>query len=262
MSDMEKKSAMKRKWLLFLAGLLVVGELATFLVAWNGSGDKRWIQVKSEAGTTLYEAPGETLTRFDRYYFEQNFGPLSAYKTELVTRKEPFPLTGWLFAAIGVPVGLVLFAAFSIKVWRSLFPSGERKKEPNADSLHGFADRLSRGNVFAIGGLVFVAALSLWVVPTLIARTAEEGLSLVMEYKWVFAVLFAGLGGLACWFLYLRYLLAKKAIETRAELDRFRISMEIERKMALPDADRPALSHAPEDQVPEAEMLENDPVKR
>lgn len=223
----------RKRFLIGFVTLLILGEMVGFLVAWNASGKKAWLQVKDPAGAVLYETRGDTLTRFDKYYFEQNFGPLAAYHTELVTREVPFPLTGWLFAAIGVPVGLVLFFAFSVKVWRSLFSDGKKEKadtEPQEAKTEDAAfdsmlDRMSRTNVFVIGGGVFAAVLALWAVPVLVSRTATTGLSLVMQYKWVFAILFSGVLSVLFWFLYLRYRLASQAMATRADLERMRLQI-------------------------------------
>lgn len=233
-----------RRFLLILVLLLVLAELIAFGVAWKSSGKKSWLQVQDSDGTVIYETRGDTLTRFDRYYFEQNFGPLNQYRTRLVTREVPFPLTGWLFAAIGVPVGLVLFMVFVVKVWRSLFPG---EKGEHAEEEESFAQSLSsldRPGVLVVGGLVFAFFLALWVLPVLISRTASSMLELIWRFRWVFAVVFAGFLSLCFWFLYLRYRLARQAMETRADLERLRLTLgipeekllEVERRTLLPAA--------------------------
>ncbi len=230
-----------RKVIVCLAVVFVLAELAAFRVAWNASGRKAWLQVRDQSGVVLYETRGDTLTRFDRYYFEQNFGPLEDYRTQLVTREVPFPLTAWLFAAIGVPVGLMLFFVFVIKIWRLLFPSkegDEQGTEKDGSPAGRGLSLLEKPGILLAGGLVFAFFLALWVVPVLLSRTASSLLELIWSFRWVFGVLFAGLLSLCFWFLYLRYCLARQAMETQADLERLRLTLEVERER-LPEGDRP-----------------------
>ena len=224
-----------------LAVVFVLAELAAFWTAWNVSGRKAWLQVRDQSGAVLYETRGDTLTRFDRHYFEQNFGPIEDYQTHLVTQEIPFPLTAWLFAAIGVPVGLMLFFVFVIKIWRLLFPWKEgdvqEKEKAGSPAGQGLA-LLEKPGILLAGGLVFVFFLALWVVPVLLSRTASSLLELIWSFRWVFGVLFAGFLSLCFWFLYLKYRLARQAMETRADLERLRLTLAIEREK-LPEGETP-----------------------
>ncbi len=241
MAHAKEPVKMTRKVVVCLAVLFVLAELAAFWAAWNGSGRKAWLQVRDPSGAVLYETRGDTLTRFDRYYFEQNFGPIENYQVQLVTRDVPFPLTPWLFAAIGVPVGLMLFFVFVIKIWRLLFPSdgdeGQEKEKDGSPVERGFS-LLQNPGVLAAGGLVFIFFLALWIVPVLLARTASSLLELIWSFRWVFGVLFAGFLSLCFWFLYLRYRLARQAMETQAGLERLRLTLEGERER-LPEGEAP-----------------------
>ncbi|TWI71098.1 hypothetical protein LZ24_02059 [Desulfobotulus alkaliphilus] len=225
-------SGLSRKFILLLLVFLALAEMIALAVAWNMSGKKSWLQVQNSEGAIIYETRGDTLTRFDRYYFEQNFGPLENYHTRLVTREIPFPMTAWLFTAIGVPVGLVLFMAFFVKVWRSLFSGkpedGEEESHPANESWGRVVSRMDRPGVFMVGGLVFVSVLALWVLPALLSRAALSALELVLRFRWIFAVLFTGVLSLCFWFLYLRYRLAAKAMDARLELERLRLHLEME----------------------------------
>ncbi|TYT73546.1 hypothetical protein [Desulfobotulus mexicanus] len=224
-------SGLSRKFVLVLLVLLVFGEVIVFAVAWNTSGKKSWLQVQNSEGAIIYETRGDTLTRFDRYYFEQNFGPLENYHTRLIAQEIPFPMTAWLFAAIGVPVGLVLFMAFFVKVWRSLFsgkPEGSSESDPANESWGRVVSRMDRPGVFMVGGLVFVSVLALWVLPALLSRAALSALELVLRFRWIFAALFTGVLSLCFWFIYLRYRLAARAMDARLELERLRLHLEMQ----------------------------------
>ncbi|MDY0162040.1 hypothetical protein [Desulfobotulus sp.] len=250
MSQNIPQLGLSRRLVLVLLILLTVGELLAFMVAWNMSGKKAWLQVQNATGEVIYETRGDTLTRFDRYYFEQNFGPLESFHTRLVTRETPFPLTAWLFAAIGVPVGLVLFFAFLVKVWHSLFL---REEAAHAQPEEGggwekVLSRMDRPGVFTVGGLVFVSVLALWVLPVLLSRAALSALELVLRFKWIFAVLFLGVLSLCFWFLYLRYRLASKAMDARLELERLRLTLEMEQKELTYPEKKTLLLSSPRDE--------------
>ena len=110
---MSKKNLMaiireNRTLLIVIAVGLFLIELEIFVIAAMKSGNKSVIQVKNVAGDVIYESDGNNLSQFDKYYFEQNFGPLDQYRLNLVSRQTPFPFRAWFVAAFG------LFDTFNI----------------------------------------------------------------------------------------------------------------------------------------------------
>jgi hypothetical protein len=220
-----------------IAVCLFLLELEIFILAATHAGSHSVIQVLASDGGVVYESDGQNLSQFDRYYFEQNFGPLETYQRRLVTREVPFPFRAWFVAAIGLPVAGVLLFAFIVRAYLAMF-HGETLKavaaDPNAEippagdagRLEGLLLRISRFNIFSIGFLVLMGVFAYWVVPNLITYVSRLGLETLIRFKWFFAVLAVVVLGGAAWVVYLRYLLAKQAIASRTEVEKYRLELE------------------------------------
>lgn len=81
-------------------------------------------------------------------------------------------------------------------------------------------------NIFIVGFLVFIAAITYWVLPNLIMHLGRAGMETVIRFKWVFIAAGLVVAGVAIWIVYLRYLLAKKSIDSRTEVEKHRLSLE------------------------------------
>jgi hypothetical protein len=218
-------------FIVMAVGLLLV-ELEIFLLAAMKSGDKSVIQVSTAAGDVIYEADGNNLSQFDRYYFEQNFGPLDQYHLRLVTRRKPFPFRAWFVAAFGLPVGGILLFAFLVRVYLTTFypdqvaPAATAAGMEDGSRIERLLLRISRYNIFIIGFLLLLGILAYWVVPNLIATLGRLSIETIVRYKWFFLGAAAIGLGLIVWVIYLRYLLARRSIESQTELEKHRLELE------------------------------------
>ena len=153
-------------FIVIAVGLFLI-ELEIFVLAAMKSGRQSVIQVMTPAGEVIYESDGQNLSQFDKYYFEQNFGPVENYQLKLHTRERPFPFRAWFVAAFGLPIAGILLFAFVVKAYLSIFyadrlqDSGEALT-PSADAsvLERFLVRVSRYNIFIIGFLVLMGILA------------------------------------------------------------------------------------------------------
>jgi len=208
-------------------------ELEIFAIAAVKSGEKSWLQVIDNSGNIVHETEGRDLRAFDKDLFEKTFGPLNQYQVLRKTKDHAFPFRAWFVAAIGIPIGVILLFSFAVKAYLTLFYN-EGKKPDNT----GFGEteyetriekviaRISRFNIFTIGVLVFLSVVAYWVLPNTILYAGRAGIETITRYKWIFlsvAVLFLGL---VIWVIYLRYLLAKKTIESRVEVEKYRLQLE------------------------------------
>ncbi|MBL0713230.1 MAG: hypothetical protein JJV98_05970 [Desulfosarcina sp.] len=234
---MQKKTLMaiirenRTLFIVIAVGLFLI-ELEIFVLAAMKSGRQSVIQVMTSTGEVIYESDGRNLSQFDKYYFEQNFGPIAQYQLKLHTREIPFPFRAWFVAAFGLPVGGILLFAFVVKAYLSIF-YGDKLKEseealsPSADAsmLERFLVRISRYNIFIIGFLVLMGIMTYWVVPNFIVHISQAGIDTLIRYKWFFIIAAAVSLGLLTWVIYLRYLLARKSIESRTELEKHRLEL-------------------------------------
>lgn len=217
-------------FIVIAVGLFLI-ELEIFILAAMKSGPQSVIQVSNAAGDVIYEADGNNLSQFDRYYFEQNFGALDQYQLRLVTRREPFPFRAWFVAAFGLPVGGILLFAFVVRVYLTTFYPDQVAASPAADEGAGASRlerlllRVSRYNIFVIGFLLLMGIMAYWVVPNLVVALGRLGMETVRHYKWFFLGAGAVFLGLLVWVIYLRYLLARRAIESRTEVEKHRLEL-------------------------------------
>jgi hypothetical protein len=228
----------KTLFLILAIGLFLV-ELEIFAMASMSSGRHSYVQVLDAKSDVIYEVKSAKLDSREKAAFEKTFGPLSNYRVTVVTKQHPFPLRPWFAAAVGLPIGAVLLFGFFVKAYEALFFGGEGQQGQHAgadaadagdaasDRLDRLLNRVGRMNIFAIGGFVLLFALGLWAVPHLLAEFGRNGVAIITRYKWVALGIVGVFLGLVVWIIFLRYLLARKAIETQADVEKYRLQLEL-----------------------------------
>jgi len=245
--DLFSRLRQHRTLLIIVAVGLLLVELEIFAVAAAKSGRKSWLQVYDAAGTMIYETDGKHLSDFNKYYFEKNFGPLENYQVRLNSRDVAFPFRGWLVAAVGLPLGLILLAAFVVKAFAAMVYGNETGQVAGTAGKPGgwldVVDRISRWNIFTIGAAVLAAMLAYWIVPDAVSLIGRVGIETILRFKWFFLAAALIAAGLVAWIIYLRYLLAKKTIASQAEVEKFRLQLQYTGQAS------PAIDYIPADPV-------------
>ncbi len=228
-----KNSFLQNKPLMIIVAMvLIFVELYIFFIFSAKSGTKHTLQVLNDSGTVIYETDGKHLTEFKKYYFEATFGPFENYQKKLVTRTVPFPFRAWFATALGLPLGFTLLFAFIVSVFSRL--AGKKQEEPqataNADAeptgkMDEFLAQINRMNIFIIGAGVFLVVLAFWMLPNMISFIGQTGLEIIERYGWFFAIAVMAILLIFAWFLYLRYLLAKKALEAETYIREYQLNL-------------------------------------
>lgn len=222
----------KTLFILIAVGIFLI-ELEIFAVAAIYSGRKSWLEIKDQRGNIVHVSEGNNLSSFNKYYFEKTFGPLDQYQVNWLSKDEPFPFRAWFSAAIGIPVGAILLFGFITRAFAALI-YGDRinlaasaaATEPIARSrLESLMAGISRLNIFTIGFLILLAMFTYWVVPNLILYIGQVGMDTILRYKWFFLAVALTIIGIMVWIIYLRYLLAKKTIDSQTEVEKFRLQL-------------------------------------
>lgn len=243
----------KTLFIIIIVGLFLL-ELEIFALAAMKSGRKSWLQVIDAKGNVIHETSGKNLSEFNKYYFEKTFGPFENYDVRLQTREHPFPFRAWFVAAIGIPVGAMLLFGFVVKAYVAIFHGSEMQAEdtqpacePGLENrLESILYRISRMNIFIIGFLIFVGVISYWIIPNMITYIGRTGIETIIRFKWVFITLGVVMAGIGVWIVYLRYLLAKKSIESHTEIEKHRLALEYKAQHGLPlQLDAPSGENAP-----------------
>ncbi len=220
-------------FVLLAIGLFLI-ELEIFAMAALKSGRETTLTILDHQDHVVYATQGNHLDSQAKADFEALFGPLANYRVNLVTTDRPFPFRAWFAAAAGLPVGAVLLFGFFVRTYEALFirqkrgasETGQNSDEPSG-RLGRFLARVSRMNIFIIGALVFLTAVGLWAVPHLLGEFSRSSVAVISRYKWVAMALAAIFLGLVIWIIYLRYLLARKVIESQADVEKFRLQLEM-----------------------------------
>lgn len=223
---------------IFLAVALLVLELQIFAVAALKSGEQYKLKMIDSNGNVIYETDGKNLSDFNKHYFEKVHGSLNDYQKKLEKQEIPFPFRAWFVAAVGIPFGFILCFGFVVKAYMALFYGEEKKEdEPVVDNtgdetrLGKIIGSVSRFNIFIIGALVFLTVIAYWIIPNIITYLSEAGIGTIVRFKWFFLALCVAIFGLVVWFIYLKYLIAKKAVESRVEVDKYRLQLEYEQNI-------------------------------
>ncbi len=245
--------------------VLIIGllffELQIFALAAMKSGRQARIQVVDQQNQVVYETAYANFDHYEKIQFEKTFGPLTDYKVRQVTVQRPFPFRAWFAGAIGLPIGAMLMFAFFVRAYEVLFFKDDQNVIRAADNREGATDRIglmisriSRLNIFVLGGFVLLLVIGVYAVPHLVAEFGRHGASVLSEYRWVFIAIFAVLLGLVIWFIFLRYRLAHKTIDAQVEVEKYRLQLEFQyrqgSRIAGPDQQRRLADHCTADEPP------------
>jgi hypothetical protein len=67
--------------------------------------------------------------------------------------------------------------------------------------------------------------LAFWLLPNLIVFIGQSGLEIIERYGWFFAIAGMAILLIFAWFFYLRYLLAKKALEAETHIQEYQLKL-------------------------------------
>jgi len=241
----------KTLFIIIIVGLFLL-ELEIFALANMNSGKESVLQVIDGQGNIIHETSGNNLSDFNKHHFEKVFGPLENYSLRLNTREIPFPFRAWFVAAICIPIGAMMLFGFVVKAYLVIFhgekvPEEDSGSEDEPDSENRLAstlNRIGRMNIFNIGFLVFIGGISYWIIPNMITYLGHIGIDFFIQYEWVFIALVAIVVCVSLWIIYLRYLLARKSIESQTDIQKHRLSLEYNSQ-----SDLPPLLEEPTDEV-------------
>ena len=228
LSEFFEDSVYTRRILAVGAVLLLVLELGILVATYNQSGLKTRVCITDPSGRLVYESPGPTITSYEKMVFENNFGPLKNFTTQLKSQYEPFNYRSWILLAVGLPLGLMLLLFFMAQVWLLLLKGNPRDEVRDEVDFNksGFSNFLSLSKNFSVLGVGFaivLAMLVLWLIPSILGDMASSLFRAVKQYPLFFIGVSAFAGGLLIWVIYLRYRLSKLMLENQVNIEKFRI---------------------------------------
>lgn len=234
-------------------------ELQVFVLATMRSGHQSYMQVIDKNDEVVYEVKGSTMTNFNRYYFENTFGPFEDYRVKLISKDIPFPFRAWFTAAVGIPIGLILLLGFVLKAVMVFLGGSEpagggfpgeddqtkdgsgnspndksNDKQDRSNKIEALFFRVSRFNIFIIGFLVLLTVFLYWIIPNLLSFIARTGIETIVDFKWFFVAVIAALFVLFAAFMYMKYRLAHKSMEVQTEIRKYELELEYKKSAGAP----------------------------
>ena len=229
--------------LFFIIFMFMVLEIGILMVCAGFSGNRHILRIHDANGTLVYEdVYNEShINEFKNLSGIEDFQKQGYVLTRTVVEND-FPTRAWVALSIGIPLVLILFVAFIVRVFSDIFLAKPDlpEKKPTAgrtgvnfgeNRFEKFFSTLGRLNIYALGAVVLMMALLLWMIPDLLSFAGKIGYQTVVEFKWVFLGLMV-FGGV---YLLLRTWLAHKTrmefIRQQANIQKNRDRLVIEAKM-------------------------------
>jgi len=229
-------------------------EFGILLVCLAFSPSRDIVKIYNAQNEVIYENDYNIthIREFKRVYGIKNLKENGFVLTRL-KKESQFPIRAWIALSICIPLILVLFTAFIIKVFEDMFRQDKSKgakkkksdkKDEDEDKNEDFDNpdfeetkfeklfsTLGRLNVYSLGTTILLAAFLYWMVPDLLVYVGKISYQTISELKWVIlgVVLVAG------FYLILKTILAHKTkneiIRQQAEIQKNRDRLTMEAKL-------------------------------
>ena len=171
----------------------------------------------------------------------------SGFVLTRLKKQNSFPTRAWIALSICIPLILILFTAFVIKVFEDMFNSkkdnSEKQKKSASQSdfeetrFEKLFSTLGRLNIYSLGTTVLAAAFLYWMVPDLLVYVGKISIQTISELKWV--ILGIALAGSLYLIIkaILSYKTRKEIIRHQTEIqkNRDRLAIEAKRETILLD---------------------------
>jgi hypothetical protein len=208
------------------------------------------VTASSHTRVTVYD-PGQTVVYEDVYNADalaefrrvagiENFRA-EGFTVARVLVEKPFPTRTWIALSICVPLLLILFVAFVVRVFEDVFLAKKKPPDKTAADPQGFDfeetrfeklfSTLGRLNIYSLGATVIVGAFLFWMVPDLLVYIGRISFQTLAQLKWVLLGLVL-VGGI---YAIVRAVLAYKTkiaiIEQQSDIQKNRDRLAIEARL-------------------------------
>jgi hypothetical protein len=154
------------------------------------------VTVYDPGQTVVYEDVynADALAEFRRVSGIENF-KAEGFTVSRVLVEKPFPTRTWIALSICVPLLLILFVAFVVRVFEDVFLAKKKSPEKRDGDPREFYfeetrfeklfSTLGRLNIYSLGATVIVGAFLFWMVPDLLVYIGRISFQTLAQLKWV-----------------------------------------------------------------------------
>lgn len=230
--------------LFYIIFIFAMVEFGILLVCVVSAANQTLVKVYDPEKTIVYQDMynAEALAEFKRVYGIQNFKD-EGFTVSRVLVEKKFPTRTWIALSICIPMMLILFVVFVVRVYEDLFHLKKKSPEPGAKDSMEFTfeetrfekvfSTLGRLNIYALGAFIIVAAFLFWMVPDLLVYIGKISYQTISQLKWVLLamVLFGGFYLIIKTFL--SYKTKVKIIQQQSEIQKNRDRLAIEARHGI-----------------------------
>ncbi|MDD9305171.1 MAG: hypothetical protein HUK40_23700 [Desulfobacter sp.] len=203
------------------------------------SANQDMVKIYGKNNEPLYENVYNLshINEFKKLYGIDNFQE-SGFVLTRMTIENKFPTRAWIALSVCVPLVLILFVVFIVKVFEDMFHSQKentrKKDDPDPEfeetRFEKLFSTLGRLNIYALGTTVILTAFLFWMVPDLLVYLGKVSYETISELKWVILGIIL-LGGLYLIFkAYFSYKTKIQIIKHQAVIQQHRDRLAIEAK--------------------------------
>jgi hypothetical protein len=228
--------------LFLILSVFAMLEFGILVVCVVYSGNQDVVKIYSPNNEVIYEDVYNMsyITEFKKLYGIENFKE-EGFVVTRVGIDNKFPTRAWIALSICVPLVLILFVVFIVRVFADVFYSKKadeavKKKEKQSSDFEEtkfekLFSTLGRLNVYSLGCTVIFIAFFYWMVPDLLVYLGKISYQTVSELKWVIlgVVLLGGTYMIVTAFL--SHKTKNEIIRQQAEIQKNRDRLVIEAKL-------------------------------
>lgn len=225
--------------LFYIIFTFAVVEFGILIICVVSAADQTLVRVFDANSTMVYEDiySADALTEFKQVSGIQHFKEEGFVVTRVLV-DNTFPTRTWIALSICVPLGLILFVVFVVRVYEDLFHLRKNQPEPGKETSREFGfeetrfeklfSTLGRLNIYALGATVIVAAFLYWMVPDLMVYLGRISYQTISELKWVLLCLVLLGGAYFICKICLAYKTKMNIIQQQSEIQKNRDRLAIE----------------------------------
>lgn len=217
-------------------------DFAILIICVLYSADQDLVRITNRNNEVVYEADYnlDHIAEFKQIYGIEDFQK-EGFVVSRVEIDNQFPTRAWIALSICVPMVIILFVVFLVKIFQEVFHS--KKEDPDGTEAAGMPrsdfeetkfekvfSTLGRLNIYSLGGTVILIVFLYWMIPDFLIYLGKISYQTIKELKWVIlgVVSFGGIYLLVS--LYLTYQTKKEMIRQQAEIQKHRDRLVIEAK--------------------------------
>lgn len=232
--------------LFYLIAIFSLIEFGILVLCGALSIDQNHVKIFDPKEEVIYEGiyNPKNISEFKNMYGIENF-KAEGYAVVYSKVEKKFPTRTWASLSVCVPLVLIFFVVFLIRIFEDVFGKKKSKvgREENQKSgdevfeetrFEKLFSTLGRLNIYSLGAVVLLSAIFFWVVPDLLVAVGQISFKTIIELKWVLLAVVL-LGGV---YLILRSVFAyktrKEMIRQQADIqkhrDRLTMASSLEKK--------------------------------